>query len=260
MLNDGRQQQQQHNQQPAPPTPMLDHLDSLDEIPLKGFPEMAASPSSATMTLPTPEIEQLALPDSSDMPMSYFKTFSDDLVVPGAPHLKDLDSFSLGSKEGSFASLPAAEVNELGYPVYPISAPALAVLSEPRDAMHAIEQWRYDVHDSHTPQPVAGLVDVGALPTAAMLSPTSDAGATPTTYKRPRPRSSTSEDDDDARRNRRARAGTPPSPSLRARAQSFGTSGSSGVHHSFLWVDVGPPPNVFPWRRPPSRANSAPPD
>ncbi|KAJ7074305.1 hypothetical protein C8F01DRAFT_17384 [Mycena amicta] len=241
--------------------PTMPLLDGLDELSLKGFPAMAETPTSATMSLPTPDCEPVALPHDTtmqnppDLPVSYFIATDEAIVVPGAPRMKDYDSFTEGSKEGSFASLPAAEVNEYGAPIYPISAPALAALPHHNSTL-AIHQWRLDVDEHRPPVFIPGSSRPVDVPTAT-TSPSSEAGTTPTNTKRPRPRSNGSEDDCDARRNRRARAGTH---SPRIRAQSFGTSGSSGVHNSFLWVDLGPPPNAFPRPRPPSRANSAPPD
>ncbi|KAJ7219517.1 hypothetical protein GGX14DRAFT_390056 [Mycena pura] len=225
------------------------------------------------MSLPTPQHEPVSLPHGGsmevppNMPVSYlFPSDDTGIVVPDAPRMKDYDSFTEGSKEGSFASLPAADTNEFGEPIYPISALSLSAL--PLDnAVLSIEQWRRDVDDHFAPQEpteTTSLPISRSRPPAeelpSMMEDPSEGGTTPTNTKRPRPRSNGSEEDGDARRNRRARAGTPPSPSLRARAQSFSTSASSGVLNSFLWVDLGSPPNRRPRLRPPSRANSAPPD
>ncbi|KAJ7632850.1 hypothetical protein FB45DRAFT_517148 [Roridomyces roridus] len=251
-------------------------LDRLSDLPLlKGFPEMEESPTSATMSLPTPPCAHVPLPRESmevppNMPISYlFPNANDDagIICPDAPRMKDYDSFTEGSAKGSFDSIPAAETNEFGEPVYPISAPALAALPTHNAAL-SIEQWRQDVDESLDQPtelpPMRGIVAVAqevlpTIPTVEMSE--SEAGTTPTNTKRPRPRSNTSEDNDE-RRNRRARAASPPSPSprVRARAQSC-SSASSGIMNSFLWVDRGPPPNIVHVHlRPPSRANSAPPD
>ncbi|KAF7295373.1 hypothetical protein MIND_01076800 [Mycena indigotica] len=257
---------------PPPATTAPTMLDPLDEISLKDFPPMAGTPTSATMSLPTPECQPVTLPHDStmqnppDRPVAYFIDNGDAaIVVPGAPLMKDYDSFTEGSKEGSFASLPAADVNEFGDPIYPISAPTLAALPH-YNSTTAIHAWRLQVDEyRYQPGAVAQAQPLD-VPTVSMsssssttLSPMSEAGTTPTNAKRPRPRSTSSEEEGGIhKRNTRARPGTPPTPSPRIRAQSFGTSGSSGVQNSFLWVELGPPPNVFQAPRPPSRANSAP--
>ncbi|KAJ6525692.1 hypothetical protein B0H19DRAFT_587574 [Mycena capillaripes] len=258
-----------------------DMLDTLHEIPLKGFPEpemMEETPTSATMSLPTPDCQHVVLPPLETVavpqpePVSYlFRSDDAGIVMPGAPRMKDYDTFTDGSAQGSFDSIPAAETNELGEPIYTISALALATLPL-HDAARAIELWRQDVKDhllapqepvEPAPLPIPRTrAPAPELPTIPIIDLTeSEAGTTPTNTKRPRPRSNSPEDGDEARRNRRPRAGSPPSPSprARARAQSF-SSMSSGIHNSFIWVDRGPPPNARPRQRPPSRANSAPPD
>ncbi|KAJ7709635.1 hypothetical protein B0H17DRAFT_231636 [Mycena rosella] len=269
-----------HHERPLPGYTVLeersDMLDRLNEIPLKGFPEMEETPTSATMSLPTPHCDRVPLPLDGgmevppNMPVSYlFPSDDTGIVVPNAPRMKDYDTFTEGTG-GSFDFLPAADTNEFGEPIYPINTCTLAALPL-HDAVSSIEQWRQDVDDHLVPQGPAAETAPLAIPrtrTAAPELPTipiidltsdSEAGTTPTNTKRPRPRSNDAEDDD-ARRNRRARASSPPSPNpRRARAQSF-SSASSGILNSFLWVDRGPPPNARPRARAPSRANSAPPD
>ncbi|KAJ7172228.1 hypothetical protein C8R46DRAFT_1258430, partial [Mycena filopes] len=262
-------------------------LDRLNDIPLKGFPEMFLFSSYhhvhiyniyqggdphvryyvPTHSRPAPRPpaprggSQRATP--SAVPVSYL--FPDaPMVVPGAPRMKDYDSFTEGSAVGSFDSIAAAETNEFGEPIYPISALALASLPH-HDPADCIEQWRQGVEDQSLPEEPEELADMelelvvprNRPPTQPLPTPTldlaaaaaaSEASTTPTNTKRPRPRSNGGSDDD-ARRNRRARAGTPPSPTprvptnTRARAQSF-SSASTGILNSFLWVDRGPPPNA----------------
>ncbi|KAJ6597157.1 hypothetical protein DFH09DRAFT_113041 [Mycena vulgaris] len=254
-----------------------DMLDRLNEIPLKGFPEMEETPTSATMSLPTPHCDRVPLPLDGmevppNMPVSYLYPGDDaGIIVPNAPRMKDYDTFTEGTG-GSFGSIPAADTNEFGEPIYPINALALAALPL-HDATLSIEEWRHAVEDEEHIVPQELATETAPLPIPRTRPPThelpttgiidltseSEAGTTPTNTKRPRPRSNASENDD-ARRNRRARAGTPPSPSpRRVRAQSF-SSASSGILNSFYWVDRGPPPNARPHPRAPSRANSAPPD
>ncbi|KAJ7745001.1 hypothetical protein DFH07DRAFT_696774, partial [Mycena maculata] len=134
-----------------------DLLDRLNEIPLKGFPEMEETPTSATMSLPTPPCDHVPLPRDTmevppNMPVSYlFAGDETGIVVPNAPRMKDYDSFTEGSAKGSFDSIPAGETNEFGEPVYPISALALAALPL-HDAALSIEQWRQHV-DEHFEHP-----------------------------------------------------------------------------------------------------------
>ncbi|KAJ7444859.1 hypothetical protein FB451DRAFT_72157 [Mycena latifolia] len=269
-----------HAEAPLPGYTVLhepsDMLDRLSEIPLKGFAEMEETPTTATMSLPTPHCDGVPLPLDGmevppNMPVSYLFPSDDTgiIVPPNAPRMKDYDSFTDGTG-GSFGSIPAADTNELGEPIYPININTLAALPL-HDAVLSIEQWRQDVDDHLAPQeqpteatplPIPRTRQPAhELPTIPIIDLTSESegGTTPTNTKRPRPRSNISEDDD-ARRNRRVRAETPASPSPpRIRAQSF-SSASSGVLNSFRWVDRGPPPNARLLARAPSRANSAPPD
>ncbi|KAF8211989.1 hypothetical protein K438DRAFT_1957784 [Mycena galopus ATCC 62051] len=227
------------------------------------------------MSLPTPDGQHVPLPVETmeapqNVPVSYLFA-SDDagIVMPGAPRMKDYDSFTDGTAEGSFNSIAAAETNEHGEPIYPVSAEALNRLPL-NDATLFIEQWRQGVEDYIAAQaakpvetaPVLILrnrAPAPELPTIPIIDLTvdSEAGTTPT-QKRPRPRSNSP---DEARRLRRAVVAAPPSPSLRARARAHSfSSASSSILNSFMWVDHGPPPNARPRPRAPSRANSAPPD
>ncbi|KAJ7047066.1 hypothetical protein C8F04DRAFT_913034, partial [Mycena alexandri] len=130
-------------------------LDRLNDIPLKGFPEMEETPTSATMSLPTPEYQHVPLPPvevpASTMPVvSYLFPDTTPMNVPAAPRMKDYDSFTEGSAVGSFDFLPAADTNEFGEPIYPISADFLAAIPH-HDAAASIEQWRQAVDDQSLP-------------------------------------------------------------------------------------------------------------
>ncbi|KAJ7087790.1 hypothetical protein C8R44DRAFT_549307, partial [Mycena epipterygia] len=154
-----------------------DMLDRLNEIPLKGFPEMEETPTSATMSLPTPQCDRVPLPlDGMEvppksvqlclfvvlspnkqrtahrsMPVSYlFPSDDAGIVVPNAPRMKDYDSFTEGTAKGSFDSIPAGDTNEFGEPVYPINDRALLELPQ-HDLTLSIEQWRQDVDDHREP-------------------------------------------------------------------------------------------------------------
>jgi hypothetical protein len=51
------------------------------------------------------------------------------LTVPGAPLMKDLDSFTDATGAGSFDSIPAAETDEQGYPILPLSEARISLVS-----------------------------------------------------------------------------------------------------------------------------------
>ncbi|KAF7338094.1 hypothetical protein MVEN_02033900 [Mycena venus] len=211
-----RQQRQRMHSEARTPGPGYtiaeernDMLDRLNEIPLKGFPEMEETPTSATMSLPTPECQHVPLPPVDAMevpqtePVSYlFPTDDTPIVAPGAPRMKDYDTFTEGTAQGSFDFLPAAETNEHGEPIYPISAPVLAALPL-NDASCFIERWRQDVEDHLAAQPEPVQAESAPLPiplrnrapapelplpTSPIIDLTveSEAGTTPT-QKRPPP-------------------------------------------------------------------------
>ncbi|KAJ6624161.1 hypothetical protein B0H10DRAFT_2007373 [Mycena sp. CBHHK59/15] len=198
-----------------------DMLDELQEIPLKGFPEIAAS---------------------------YLFQGTDGIItVPGAPLMKDYDSFTEGTAKGSFYSIPAASTDEYGDLIHPINALTLAALPL-HDIVLSLEQWRQDVDDH------LGAVEYTSVPD-------SHGSTTPTNAKRPRPRSSASSDKGESR-NCRARAESPPTPlpPPRARAKSF-SSASLSIMNSFIWSShfTRPPPLKLTHAHPRAPA-SAPPD
>jgi len=69
--------------------------------------------------------------------------------VPGAPRMKDLDSFTDGTGKGSFDSIPAASTNEFGEPIHAPNALSLELLPV-ADPNMSVERWRKEVYiDSH---------------------------------------------------------------------------------------------------------------
>ncbi|CAK5277605.1 unnamed protein product, partial [Mycena citricolor] len=239
---------------------MLEQLD----LSLKGFADVEVSPTSATMSLPTPPAGRLPslANEAPNVPFAF--PDDSDIVVPGAPLVKDMDSFTEGTAPGDFEFLGDEPEVQL-----PLNAPSLDTLPPPSDTASAIERWRWDV-DQSTPEAVddvsmfGQVAEIALLPQACLPMPEIVSfEAIPTTAKRPRPRSLSSDDGgegDAAPRRCRVRPSTPPSASPRARAQSC-SSASSGLRRcSFLRVDLGPPPDMLQFPRPPSRALSAPPD
>ncbi|THV00742.1 hypothetical protein K435DRAFT_776390 [Dendrothele bispora CBS 962.96] len=120
-------------------------LDKLD-LPLKGFPEIDATPTTGITSLPTPRNEAVELAEAKEaedilqplLPSSAYEA----MECPGAPRVKDLDSFTEGTG-GSFDFL-TGPVDEC-----PMSPPALNSLSlsllPPQDTSMSIEVWREDV-------------------------------------------------------------------------------------------------------------------
>lgn len=120
---------------------------------MKGFYELD-TPSTGVTSLPTPHAEppllevletHHAVPESNSMLQIVF----DEAPIPGAPRLRDLDSFTEGTAKGSFDSIPAASANEYGEPIPPITTLSLSLLP-PQNTSLSIEMWRKAVH-SYTP-------------------------------------------------------------------------------------------------------------
>lgn len=64
------------------------------------------------------------------------------IEVPGAPKIKDLDSFTEGTGRGSFDSIPAASTNEFGEPIHGPNALSLELLPV---VSVSVEKWRKEV-------------------------------------------------------------------------------------------------------------------
>ncbi|KAM6503311.1 hypothetical protein JOM56_000254 [Amanita muscaria] len=223
------------------PAIVSERLDALRDIPLRGFDEIDdITPSSGTASLPTPLINpdslhhnDLALGDTSPLAA---QGHAEEPIVrpPPAPLLKDHDSFTEGSRAGSFDFLSAAS-GDLCYPIDVdidvIGEPSNSVgLSEvgltvgdvtqlnDGDASMSIEEWRANIssdtlNDSDEESPCFQV---------------------PGTAKRPRS----------------------PTPEVvrRIRPRSYSLSSASSAANSFDWF--APLPQEHD--RPPSRASSAP--
>jgi len=234
-----------------------DMLESLTEIPIRGFLEIEAqeTPTTATTSLPTPGRQEAALPlDQTEEPppetpvsrFLYDDAYADfdcddipaqqqypPLECPGAPLMKEYDSFTDGTGKGSFDSIPAADTDEFGQTIHPINALSLASLP-PRDTSLTIVLWRDHVFVN---TPHASPVDVDA--------PSSEVEIFPTSASSKRPRSTTSVDDEGAQRRTRTRV----------RAQSLSSAASAPIN-SFFWTSAESPASAGGPGRCPSRANS----
>jgi hypothetical protein len=74
----------------------------------------------------------------------------EQINVPGAPKMKDLDSFTEGTGKGSFDSIPAASTDEFGKPIHAPNALSLELLPV-ADPNLSVELWRNEVFiDSRT--------------------------------------------------------------------------------------------------------------
>ena len=117
------------------------------------------TPSSKTASLPTPGGPSVPLANSAvfeDTPLGYVDMeihsfnshsllsevpmdaqssewglldYDPRIAVPNAPLIKDLDSFTEGTGAGSFDSIPAADTDEHGNPLPPLSQACLSMVS-----------------------------------------------------------------------------------------------------------------------------------
>ncbi|KAF9460045.1 hypothetical protein BDZ94DRAFT_954067 [Collybia nuda] len=152
---------------------MLNKLDKLTDLKLKGFPgESNETPSSGISTLPTPDVN-----DEKWIDVHTFEWTAEDdrqnIEAPGAPRIRDLDSFTEGTGKGSFDSIPADVTNEFGeYILFPDSF-SLGLLPE-IDTDLFIAEWREGVGNAGTDvEAVTGnhlLVDTDIMDTVDALS------------------------------------------------------------------------------------------
>jgi len=190
-------------------------LDKLIDLPLRGFPELDATPTSGITSLPTPHGEEHpSLADhvepSHDVQMLY----------PSAPLIKDLDSFTEGTG-GSFDFLAEEDSFETDPP---LNSSSLSLLP-PQESSLFIEMWREDVYynSPNSSEPPSRLEE-------SIDSSSSDSSSSHS--KRPRSVAS----DDVARRTR-------------IRAQS--AAASPYATDTQFYVGVAPPPaDVRPVVRP----------
>ena len=118
------------------------------------------TPSSKTASLPTPGGPSVPLANSvvfEDTPLEYVgplthftfnpyplhseipmdaqskewgrEDYDPCITVPNAPLIKDLDSFTEGTGDGSFDFIPAADTDEHGNPLLPLSQACLSMVS-----------------------------------------------------------------------------------------------------------------------------------
>ncbi|KAJ3798649.1 hypothetical protein GGU11DRAFT_780082 [Lentinula aff. detonsa] len=117
-------------------------LDKLMDLPLKGFPDLNATPSSGITSLPTPHVDdypQLEGPVASSRHETAHSEHQ-HIIYPSAPRMKDLDSFTEGTG-GSFDFLADEDSFE---DTYPLNSLSLSLL--PPDGPLSIELWREDVY------------------------------------------------------------------------------------------------------------------
>ncbi|PFH49331.1 hypothetical protein AMATHDRAFT_4980 [Amanita thiersii Skay4041] len=207
-------------------------LDRLRNLPLRGFAEIDDdTPSSGTASLPTPQLDTNELEPSNialvnSTPIASIDPANNMIQTPGAPLLKDYDSFTDGSRAGSFEFLSSAS-GELFCTFDPVNSRVMGEASNEdglttNDVRHLddcdpsmyIEEWREGVSWSAS--------------TDHSISSTTTA--------------------------KRARSPTPEVVRrIRPRAQSLS---SASTANSFDWfVQL---PEVIDQQRPPSRASSAP--
>ncbi|KAJ6561003.1 hypothetical protein B0H10DRAFT_2118174 [Mycena sp. CBHHK59/15] len=179
------------------------------------FTRREETPTSATTSLPTPtattsHCHSMASRRHRKRRQYLFQGTDGIITVPGAPLMKDYDSFTEGTAKGSFYSIPAASTDEYGDLIHPINALTLAALP---------------LHDIAVARAVApGRRRPPRCPVHAPHRASSDKGES---------------------RNCRARAESPPTPlpPPRARAKSF-SSASLSIMNSFIWSShfTRPPP------------------
>jgi len=136
-------------QDPAVEDPDEAVLDKLEELSIIGIDESRRdSPASAaTSLLPTPPVPHApfnAQPYKGHVQIwSDFEVDDEPMPVPGAPLLKDMDSFSQGSAAGDFDDLPEWKPDDEGGYEYPANEISLSLL--PPVEPDWIDRWRAEV-------------------------------------------------------------------------------------------------------------------
>ena len=135
---------------------VLDRLEELSIINIDS--EEDESPSFGTASLPTPEPPRVDFrmigkqwPQCQDFELWIEGEEQggslDKLQVPGAPMMKDLDSFTDGTGCGSFDGLPVTATNDLGGLIYPATDETITLLP-PADSRHEyIMEWLTGVEE-----------------------------------------------------------------------------------------------------------------
>lgn len=148
-------------------------LDKLD-LQLRGFPEIDGTPTTGITSLPTPRNEPVELSDAKEaeeaddilqplLPSSAYEA----MECPGAPRMKDLDSFTDGTG-GSFDFLTGVADDDT---TPALNSLALSLLP-PQDYSLSIEMWREDVFyhspSSETPMPRGDVADDSTVPSSSL--------------------------------------------------------------------------------------------
>ncbi|KIK68658.1 hypothetical protein GYMLUDRAFT_729483 [Collybiopsis luxurians FD-317 M1] len=184
----------------------IELLDKLIELPLKGFPEIDATPTSGVTSLPTPVADEHP---PLDDPVDPLPPNDSQLIYPEAPMMKDLDSFTEGTG-GSFDFL--AEEDSMVEASAPLNSLSLSML--PPQEILSIEIWREDVYynSPNSSEPPSRVEEAVDMDSDASLSDSSSSHS-----KRPRSIAS-----DDVARRTRPRAQSVTATPYSMSAQFFG--------------------------------------
>jgi len=135
-----------------------DMLDSLKGLSIKGFHDCleANTPSSTYASLPTPPALQSSLVLLASPAHTSAGWYSPQAPIqqPGAPLIKDLDSFTEGTGQGSFDFLPLTATQE-----------GLPLIFHPHDTIDDIEHSL----DDNVNTPSANSLDLDLLPSPSNL-------------------------------------------------------------------------------------------
>ncbi|KAF4564849.1 hypothetical protein EYR40_011022 [Pleurotus pulmonarius] len=172
-----------------PPSSDVDILEPLG-LPLRGFQTNDATPTTAPTSLPTPSTKRLQ--HVHVFPDQQWVLPSDDepaVEAPGAPLMRDYDTFTEGTAKGSFDSIPIESTDQYGEQLLVLDHETVGTLPIDIGARSTIERWRDVVSQSMDDPPAQH-----HMPSSAEIGfDDEDFLVTPTK----RPHSITSEDDQD---------------------------------------------------------------
>ncbi|KAJ8693421.1 hypothetical protein PTI98_008413 [Pleurotus ostreatus] len=169
-----------------PPSSDVDILEPLG-LPLRGFQTNDATPTTAPTSLPTPSSKRLqhvhVFPDQQWL----LPSDAEHVVeAPGAPLMRDYDSFTEGTAKGSFDSIPIEATDQYGEQLLVLDHETVGTLPIDIGARSTIERWRDVVSQSMDDPPAQHHMP----PSAVIGFDDEDFLVTPTK----RPHSITSED------------------------------------------------------------------